>query len=160
GDGAPGLAVSDQFRANLRPREQTKRNANDGVSLIQTAEGALGEVSSILIRIRELAIQASTDTLTATQRSFLDNELVQLRSEVSRIGTTAEFNGLQLLTGQFATAGGALTFQVDLSGDINQQISVQIGTVSPTAMGFAGIDILSTGSARTSLSIIDLAIQN
>lgn len=160
GDDAAGLAISEQFRANLKSLEQTKRNANDGVSLIQTAEGALGEVSSILIRIRELAIQASTDTLTATQRSFLDNELMQLRSEVSRIGTTAEFNGLQLLTGQFATAGGALTFQVDLSGDINQQISVQIGTVSPTAMGFAGIDILSTGSARTSLSIIDLAIQN
>jgi len=160
GDDAAGLAISEQFRANLKSLEQTKRNANDGVSLIQTAEGALGEVSSILIRMRELAVQAATDTLTPTQRSFLDDELVQLRSEISRIGNTAEFNGLPLLAGNFATAGSALTFQVDLSGDVSQQISVQIGTVSPSAMGIENVALLSTGSARGSLSIIDTAIQN
>src|SRR5688572_26981867 len=86
GDDAAGLAISEQFKANLRSLDQVKRNANDGVSLIQTAEGALGEVSSILIRMRELAIQAATDTVTPTQRGFLQDELQQLRDEVDRIG--------------------------------------------------------------------------
>jgi flagellin len=159
GDDAAGLAISEQFRASLKSLEQVKRNANDGVSLIQTAEGALSEVSSILIRMRELATQAATDTLTPTQRSFLDDELVQLRSEIDRIGATAEFNGLALLSGDFANAASALTFQVDLGGDINQQISVQISTVSPSALGIETVSLLSTGGARTSLSIIDSAIQ-
>lgn len=159
GDDAAGLAISEQFRANLKSLEQVKRNANDGVSLIQTAEGALGEVSNILIRIRELGVQAATDTLTDTQRGFLDDELNQLRDEINRIGTTAEFNGLELLSGDFATTGNGLTFQVDLSGDVNQQISVQINTVSPTALGINGVSLLSVGGARTSLSIIDSAIQ-
>ena len=121
GDDAAGLAISEQFKANLKSLEQVKRNANDGVSLIQTAEGALGEVSSILIRMRELAVQAATDTISPLQRGFLEDELQQLRSEVDRIGATAEFNGLQLLSGQFATTANALTFQVDLGGDLTRQ---------------------------------------
>lgn len=159
GDDAAGLAISEQFRANLKSLEQVKRNANDGVSLIQTAEGALGEVSSILIRMRELAVQSATDTLDATQRGFLDDELIQLRSEIDRIGNTAEFNGLALLSGNFSTTATALTFQVDLSGDVNQQISVQINTVSPSALSIESMDLLSVGSARSSLSVIDSAIQ-
>ena len=158
GDDAAGLAISEQFRADLKSLQQVKRNANDGVSLIQTAEGALGELSDILIRIRELAVQAATDTLSATQRGFLDQELQQLRSEVERIGTTAEFNDLALLSGNFATTANALTFQVDLTGNLNQQISVTLGTVSPTALGIDGTTLSTAGGARTALSVIDTAI--
>jgi len=159
GDDAAGLAISEQFRANLRSLDQIKRNANDGVSLIQTAEGALSEVSSILIRMRELAIQSATDTVTPAQRGFLQDELGQLRSEVDRIGNTAEFNGLALLSGNFANAASALSFQVDLGGDINQQIQVQIATVSPSALGIETVALTSAAGARTSLSILDTAIE-
>ena len=159
GDDAAGLAISEQFRADLKSLEQLKRNANDGVSLIQTAEGALGEVSSILTRMRELAVQAATDTLSPNQRGFLEDELGQLRSEIDRIGATVEFNDLALLSGQFATTAAGLTFQVDLSGDINQQITVQIGTVSPSSLGIQGVLLSNPGSARSALSVLDDAIE-
>lgn len=159
GDDAAGLAISERFKANLSSLDQAKRNANDGVSLIQTAEGALQEVSAILIRMRELAMQASTDTVSTGQRGFIQNEFDQLRSEIDRIGGTSNFNELDLLTGQFAGSANALTFQVDLSGDATQQIQVQIATVSPSALGIETIALSATGSARSSLSILDQAIQ-
>ena len=104
GDDAAGLAISERFKANLSSLAQGKRNANDGISLIQTAEGALGEVSSILIRMRELAMQAATDTVSTGQRLFLEEEFGQLRSEIERIGATANFNELDLLSGDFSTS--------------------------------------------------------
>lgn len=159
GDDAAGLAISERFKANISSLDQAKRNANDGVSLIQTAEGALQEVSAILIRMRELGMQASTDTVSTGQRLFIQNEFDQLRSEVDRIGGTSNFNDLQLLTGQFAGAGNALTFQVDMSGDPNQQIQVSLATVSPSALGIEGIAMTATGTAQASLSILDAAIQ-
>jgi flagellin len=159
GDDAAGLAISERFKANLSSLDQAKRNANDGVSLIQTAEGALQEVSAILIRMRELAMQASTDTVSTGQRGFIQNEFDQLRSEIDRIGGTSNFNELDLLTGQFAGTANALTFQVDLSGDATQQIQVQIATVSPSALGIEAIVLSATGGARASLSILDTAIQ-
>lgn len=159
GDDAAGLAISEQFKANLKSLEQTKRNANDGVSLIQTAEGALGEASQILIRLRELAVQAATDTLSPTQRGFLNQELTQLRSEIDRIGATAEFNELPLLSGSFATTATALTFQVDLGGDVGRQIAVTIGTVSPTSLGIDATTLSTAGAARSALSTLDTAIE-
>jgi flagellin len=159
GDDAAGLAISEKFRANIRSLAQLKRNANDGVSLIQTTEGALSEVSNILVRMRELAIQAATDTVATAQKAFLQAEFDELRMEISRIGQTAEFNGLTLLSGSHATTATALTFQVDLGGDVNKQISVMLTTMSPTALGISAISLSSSSAARDSLSIIDAAIQ-
>lgn len=159
GDDAAGLAISERFKANIVSLDQAKRNANDGVSLIQTAEGALQEVSAILIRMRELGMQASTDTVSTGQRLFIQNEFDQLRSEIDRIGGTSNFNDLDLLTGQFAGAANALTFQVDLSGDPAQQIQVAIATVSPSALGIETLAMTATGTAQASLSILDAAIQ-
>ncbi len=159
GDDAAGLAISERFKANLSSLAQARRNANDGISLIQTAEGALGEVSQILIRMRELAMQAATDTVSTGQRAFLQEEFGQLRSEIDRIGSTANFNELDLLSGTFATSANALTFQVDLTGDATQQIQVQIATVSPSSFGIEALAITSTGNARGTLSILDAAIQ-
>jgi flagellin len=159
GDDAAGLAISERFKANIVSLDQVKRNANDGISLIQTAEGALNEVSSILIRMRELTVQAATDTVSTGQRGFIQNEFDELRSEIDRIGSTANFNDLDLLDGGFAATANALTFQVDLSGDINQQIQVQLATVSPSALGLDAMALTSTGTARSSLSILDDAIQ-
>jgi flagellin len=159
GDDAAGLAISERFKANITSLDQAKRNANDGISLIQTAEGALQEVSAILIRMRELTVQAATDTVSTGQRGFIQDEFDQLRSEIDRIGSTANFNDLDLLNGAFAATANALTFQVDLSGDINQQIQVQLATVSPSALGIGTMALSTTGQARSSLSILDDAIQ-
>ncbi|RMG97031.1 MAG: flagellin FliC [Deltaproteobacteria bacterium] len=160
GDDAAGLAISEKFRANIRSLAQLKRNANDGISLIQTAEGALSEISNILIRMRELAVQAATDTVATSQKAFLQTEFEELRDEITRIGQTAEFNGLTLLSGAFATTATALTFQVDLGGDPNQQISVQLATMSPDALGITGIAMTTSDDARAALSVLDTALQN
>ncbi|MBK8237948.1 MAG: flagellin FliC [Deltaproteobacteria bacterium] len=159
GDDAAGLAISEGFRANIVSLDQAKRNANDGISLIQTAEGALQEVSAILIRMRELGMQAWTETVSTGQRGFIQNEFDQLRSEIQRIGNTANFNDLDLLTGQFAATANAMTFQVDLTGDPTQQINVQIATVSPSALGIELVAMTTTGGAQGALSILDAAIQ-
>ena len=98
-DDAAGLAISESLRAQVRSLQQASRNAGDGVSLLQTAEGALNEVSGVLIRMRELATQSSNGTLTATQRGSLHKEFSQLRSEIDRIGDSTEFNGRKLLEG-------------------------------------------------------------
>jgi flagellin len=98
-DDAAGLAVSENLRADVRSLNMAKRNALDGVSLVQTAEGGLVETSNMLIRLRELAIQSSSDTLGNTERGFLDKEFLQLKDEIDRIASSTEFNGTRLLVG-------------------------------------------------------------
>ena len=102
-DDAAGLAISERLRAQVRSLEQSKRNANDGISLVQTAEGALNEVSSILTRLRELAIQASNGSVSNQDKNTLDEEFQSLISEVNRIGRSTEFNGIKLLDGSSST---------------------------------------------------------
>ncbi|MDZ4084337.1 MAG: flagellin FliC, partial [Bdellovibrionales bacterium] len=108
GDDAAGLAISENLRAQVRGLKQASRNAQDGVSLVQVAEGGLNEVSSILIRLRELAVQAASDTIGPVERQFLNVEYDQLVSEIDRIADATEFNGTQLLSG----TGSVLDFQV------------------------------------------------
>ncbi len=159
GDDAAGLAISEKLKSAIRSIQQTKRNAMDGISLIQTAEGALSEVSNILMRMRELAIQGATDTVSNEQKSFLQEEFDQLKLEIGRIGQTAEFNGLTLLSGNFNSTN-AITFQVGLTGDSAQQINVSLATMTPTAIGVGAISITTSDLGRDALSVIDSAIQN
>ena len=98
-DDAAGLAVSENLRADIRSLNMAKRNAADGVSIVQTAEGGLNETSNMLIRLRELAIQGASDTIGNTERGFLDKEYVALKNEIDRIASVTEFNGTRLLTG-------------------------------------------------------------
>jgi flagellin len=98
-DDAAGLAISENLRADVRSLNQAKRNANDGVSLIQTAEGGLMETGNMLIRLRELAIQSASDTISNTERGFVDQEFLALKSEIDRIANSTEFNGTLLLVG-------------------------------------------------------------
>ena len=158
GDDAAGLAISEKFKADLRSLQQTRRNAMDGISLIQTAEGGLSEVSSILMRMRELAIQGATDTISNEQKLFLQEEFQELKDEISRIGSTAEFNGLTLLSGNYI-GGNQLTFQVGLTGQTTQQISVSLSTMSADALGLGTISITTSDLSRNTLSVIDSAIQ-
>lgn len=99
-DDAAGLAVSENLRADIRSLRMAKRNASDGVSLVQTAEGGLMETSNMLVRLRELAVQAASDTIGNAEREFLDKEFLQLKDEIDRIAMSTEFNGTRLLIGQ------------------------------------------------------------
>src|SRR5690606_17928022 len=108
GDDAAGLAISEKLKAEIRSVRQANRNANDGISLIQTAEGGLNEIQNILIRLRELSMQAATDTVGDVERSFTDKEVKNLVSEVERISLSTQFNGINLLNGE----GDIYEFQV------------------------------------------------
>ncbi len=113
GDDAAGLAISENLKAQIRGMRQAKRNAGDAVSMLQTAEGGLNEISNIIIRLRELSVQSASDTIGATERGFSDIEFQQLKEEINRISRSTEFNGIKLLDG----TGGKLEFQVGIKND-------------------------------------------
>jgi flagellin len=167
-DDAAGLAISENLRAQIRGLAQAERNANDGISLVQTAEGALNEVSGALIRMRELAVQASTGTLSDNERKYLNNEFKDLMSEIDRIADVTEFNGTKLLNG---AASGGISFQVGLNNNPSDRITAAIakdtgGTYASqlgkgTGTSALGSRSISTASgALNSLSIIDQAIKD
>ncbi len=164
-DDAAGLAISEKLRAQIRGMAQAERNANDGISLVQTAEGALNEVSAIMIRIRELAVQSATGTLGNEERVYLNDEFGKLLDEVERIAAVTEFNGQKLLDG---SQSDGISFQVGLHNVIMDRITVSIGTAYPSILGMASAgasaisdQTLSTVSgARVTLAIVDQAIQD
>ena len=152
-DDAAGLAISERFRAQIRSLAQAKRNAMDGISLVQTGEGALNEVSNILVRMRELAIQASNGTVSAADKGTLHNEFDALRSEITRISNATEFNGIKLLDGTATQA----TFQVGIGTTAaTNQISVTLSTMSAVALSVDQVNISTDPSAA--LDQIDAAI--
>jgi flagellin len=163
GDDAAGLAISENMRALIRGMNQAVRNANDGVSLIQTAEGALNESSNILIRMRELAEQASTGTVGSTERGYIQDEFSKLSSEIDRIANATDFNGTKLLDGSLSAAANALSFQIGVRNvAANDRISITVGTATASALGLSStIAAVSTQAlAQSALSIIDTAIQS
>lgn len=113
GDDAAGLAISEKLRSRTRGLAQAQRNANDGISLVQVAEGGLNEMQNILIRLRELGVQAASDTLGARERKYLNEEFGALKDEIDRIANGADFNGTKLLNG----TGGILDIQVNTGGE-------------------------------------------
>ncbi len=162
-DDAAGLAISETLRAQIRGLRQAERNANDGISIIQTAEGALNETSNILIRLRELAVQSSSGGISNTERSFLQNEFSALQSEITRIAASTKFGGRTLLDGSLSGTGNAVSFQVGIFNDANvDRISLSIGDATASALnveaGSGGIAISTAASAQASLDTIDSAI--
>ncbi|HEX3027924.1 MAG TPA: flagellin [Clostridia bacterium] len=154
GDDAAGLAISEKMRGQIRGLQMASKNSQDGISLIQTAEGALGETHSILQRMRELAVQASNDTNVVADRGAIKTELDDLISEVDRIATNTQFNTQSLLDGTFATK----TIQVGAnSGEV---ISLSIANMNATALGVTTATTLvaSTASAQASITAINTAI--
>lgn len=113
GDDAAGLAISENLKASIRGMRQAKRNAGDAISLLQVAEGGMNEISSMIIRLRELSVQAASDTVGTTERGFSDIEFQNLKEEIDRISKSTEFNGIKLLDG----SGGKLEFQVGIKND-------------------------------------------
>jgi len=156
-DDAAGLAISEKFKAEIRSSRQANRNANDGVSLVQVAEGALSESSSILTRMRELAIQAASDTLVDSDREKSSIEYEQLKNELERISQGTEFNGKKLLNG----SGPTLSFQVgvgDDSDDDHITYNSKNLNAGVNALGVSGAVIRSKVGAQNSLGQIDQAI--
>ena len=163
GDDAAGLAISESLQAQVRSLGQAERNAGDGISMLQTAEGAMNEVSGILGRMRELAVQASTDTLDNTQRGFLDQEFQALEAEIDRIASVSEFNGTTLLNG---TATG-INFQVGINASSNDRISIDFADVRSTALGGSGSGatisaqvLTSQSGAQSAIAVLDSAISD
>ncbi|MEW4221540.1 flagellin [Rossellomorea marisflavi] len=168
GDDAAGLSISEKMRGQIRGLEQASRNSQDGISLIQTAEGALNETHSMLQRMRELAVQASNDTNTTEDRTAIQDEANQLAKDINRIAKDTQFNGQDLLTGAGgANTNGTYTFQV--GANASQQITLTVDDMTgATGLGIAtddteaatAIDISSdSATATAAITTINDAIK-
>ena len=156
-DDAAGMSVSEQMKAQIRGLGQATRNANDGLSVVQTAEGSMGEISNVLIRMRELSVQSASDSITDTERVYLDTEFQDLVAEIDRITSSTSFNGLVLLDGSFAATG--LDFQVGYDNGAAFRISVNISDVSTAGLGFAGTEAIDTkANSQNVMSTIDASL--
>jgi flagellin len=155
-DDAAGLAVSEVMRSQIRGMNVASRNAQDGVSMVQVADGALGNVGDMLQRVRDLAVQASNGTLTDSQRSNLNAEVQQILSEINTTGSNTEFNGIKILAGSVATAASAVTLQVGANG--GQAIAFTIGTVGTTALTIQGLSVSFATAASAAIASLDVAI--
>jgi flagellin len=155
-DDAAGLAISEKMKSHIRSITQDIRNANDGISLVQTAEGAMNETGNILTRFRELSIQAASDTIGDVERGFIDKEVKQLSAEIDRIANTTEFNGRKLLAGE----GEKLEIQVGLRNDATNDRFVydtQRTNTTNEALGMSGISVATKEQAQNNLEKIDAA---
>lgn len=156
-DDAAGLAISENLRGQIRGLRQANRNANDGISLVQVAEGGLNEVSNMVIRLRELAVQASSDTIGDTERKFLDVEYQQLKSEIQRVTEVTKFNGRDLLNG----TGGVIDIQVGTNNDpFKDRISfnASAANASLAALGLSAESLAEKEMAQTSMDVLDRAL--
>ncbi len=156
-DDAAGLAISEKLKGHIRGMRQAKRNADDGISLIQTAEGGLSEISSVIVRLRELAVQAASDTVGDTERGFSDIEFQQLKDEINRISKGLEFNGRKLLDG----TGGVVDVQVGIHNDpFQDRITYDSTTTDSTleSLALMGETISHKEGAQLSLAKLDQAL--
>ena len=158
GDDAAGLAISEKLKAEIRSNKQATRNANDGISLVQTAEGGLNEVQNILIRLRELTMQSATDTLGDVERSFTDKEVQNLTQELQRIADTTKFNGKQLLSG----VGPALELQIGTNNNPEQDRMIydpKNSDATLQTLGLTGMSVATKEASQGNLEKIDTAIR-
>ncbi|ERF59715.1 flagellin [Treponema socranskii] len=165
GDDASGLAVSEKLRSQIRGLNQAGRNIENGVSFLQTTEGYLQETTDILQRVRELAIQASNGIYSDEDRMQIQVEVSQLVSEVDRVASQAQFNGMNMLTGSFGRWDGAKTMQFHVGANVDQNVRVYIGTMTATALGLKNangdneqISIATPDLANATLGAVDSAL--
>lgn len=155
-DDAAGLSISENLKSVGRSMQQASRNANDGISMVQVAEGGLNEISNIMTRLRELGIQAASDTVGDRERGFINNEVQHLTGEVDRIAKTTRFSGVNLLDG----SGKTFDFQVGINNDEKlDRISYNAGDTNATSssLGIAGLDFSNKQGAQEALNVIDEA---
>jgi flagellin len=157
GDDAAGMAISDHIRANTRSLGQAGRNAQDGISMIQVAEGGTNEISNILVRMRELSIQGASDTISDTERSFIDKEIQALKAETDRIANNTEFNGTKLLNG----SADMLEIQVGINNNAEAdrlRFDPSQQNVSSKALGLSDVNTSDKVNSQNNLAKLDAAI--
>ena len=165
-DDAAGLAISEKMRANIGSLGQAKRNANDGISMIQVAEGGMNEVSNILVRLRELSTQSASDTVGPSDREFTNREYTQLVDEIDRIAQTVDFNGVKLLSGGNEQVSDVANIHVGAGdGSVANtdviQLDIQAMVLSSDNLGLGnGDEITTREGASEKLSVIDSALSN
>ena len=159
-DDAAGSAVATNLATQARSGRQAIRNANDGISVIQTAESASKEVLNILDRMRELAVQSSSETLEDGERAYIDSEFEQLSDEVERIAQSSEFNGISLSSG----GTSQLDVQVGVSASSNSRVTIELGDLTVDTLGVdtgaTGVDLSSASGAQSPITTIDSAIDS
>jgi flagellin len=154
GDDAAGLAISEGLKADIRALEQASRNAADGVSLVQVGEGALDEVSNILVRMKELAEQSLNGTLSDSERAYLDSEYTALTSEIDRISDATEFNGVKLLDG----SGSSVDVQVGIGSAATDRVAVDLSDNMDSSTLGTSTAIDTASNAQSAIAEIDAAI--
>ena len=155
-DDAAGLSISESLKSEIRGYQQAQRNANDGISMLQVSEGGLGEISNILTRLRELGVQAASDTVGEQERGFIDKEVQQLKMESERISKTTKWGTTTLLDG----TSEEFSFQVDLGNDsFNDRIGFDASQQNATTsnLGIDGFDFTSKDGAREALGVLEQA---
>jgi flagellin len=158
-DDAAGLAISEKLRADVRGLAQAQRNANDGISLLQTAESGLNQIGDMLLRMRELAVQSANGTLGSAERGALNDEFSELKSEIDRIANTTEFGGKFLLDG---SQSGGINFQVGINNSANDKVSIALATATASAIsvGGASIGVSTVSKASLAMDRLDSAIDH
>jgi len=155
-DDAAGLAITDKMTSQIKALNQSVRNANDAISMMQTAEGATKEVTSMLQRMRELSVQAANDTYGDNDRKAIKNEINELASEVTRIADNTQWNGMSILS--CGAAYATMTFQVGTEGETASAITVAFSAMSSGALTVSALDVTTNANAQTSIKALDLAI--
>ena len=161
GDDAAGLAIASKFTAQIRGLNQAVRNANDAISMIQTAEGATNEISNMLQRMRELAVQAASDTNSTSDRSSLQAEFVALRNEINRVAVTTQWNGFNVLDGTTGS-GGTVSFQIGTNSSANNSVSATFNNFATSGLlsGISASSIASQSGASSAISATLTAINS
>jgi flagellin len=155
-DDAAGLAVSEKMKMQIRSMNVAERNANDGISMAQTAEGALGEITNVMGRMRELATQAANASLVTADRAYVATEFKQLQSEITRIQTSTKFNGQTMIT---SGAASAASFQIGADNAADNRISFDRNGVVVTASYTASVSVSSAANAQAAMTQIDASLQ-
>jgi flagellin len=155
-DDAAGLGISESLRGQIGGLQQASRNANDGVSMAQIAEGAMNQQASILTRLRSLAVQSANGTLATTERNFIETERVALNSEIDRIANVTDFQGVQML----GAGSGSVTMQIGTYGTTNDQISITFNKTDSTSLGVNALSFSTATGAQAAIATLDTAINS
>jgi flagellin len=160
-DNAAGIAIADNMRAQQKGFSQAMKNANDGVAVLQTAESGYQSVSDLLIRMRELAVQSANDSVSDTERAYLETEFDDLVEEIDRVAQVVEYNGIQLLDGSAGSSGsGSMVFQVGTRNSTNDQIEVQLNSQGSSKLGVGSDSVSSQAQAQATIASIDSALES
>ena len=160
-DDAAGLGISENLKANIRSLAQAQRNANDGISMSQVAEGSMNDMQGIVSRMRELSVQSANSSLGDTERGYIQTEFTQLSQEINRISSVTDFNGQKLLDG---SASAGLTFQIGVQNTANDRLSMSItrlttSTLGSTSLSIASASLSTAANAQVAIGTFDRAIQ-